>query len=130
MVLLGGAYFGQIFCFKNQSKNKNSEILLQNSSSCLIFISLLYENMQELVCFKKPKQKLKSKILVWNYSSCLIFISLLYITITVYEARERQQDIVLCGLHAWPCSLFETDLGENMHTHTSPLSPFIVKRWK
>merc|ERR1711938_124485 len=40
--LLGGAYFGQIFCFKNPSKNQTNEILVQNYSRCLISISLLY----------------------------------------------------------------------------------------
>ena len=40
--LLGGAYFSQIFCFKNQSKNQKNEILVQKYTSCLIFISLLY----------------------------------------------------------------------------------------
>ena len=39
--LLGGAYFGQIFCFKNPSKNQTNEILVQNYSRCLISISLL-----------------------------------------------------------------------------------------
>merc|ERR1711938_482372 len=40
--LLGGAYFGQIFCFKYPSKNQTNEILVQNYSRCLISISLLY----------------------------------------------------------------------------------------
>ena len=40
--LLGGAYFGQIFCFQNPSKNQTTEILVQNYSRCLISISLLY----------------------------------------------------------------------------------------
>ena len=41
--LLGGASFGQIFCFQNRNKNQTNEILVQNYSSCLIPISLLYK---------------------------------------------------------------------------------------
>ena len=42
MVLLGGAYFGQIFCANNPSKNQINEIVVQNYSSYLISVSLLY----------------------------------------------------------------------------------------
>ena len=44
--LPGVVYFGQIFCFKNPSKNQTNEIIVQNYSNCLISISLLYN----LIC--------------------------------------------------------------------------------
>ena len=59
MVLLGGAYLGQIFCFKNQCKNQQNETLVQNYSSCLISISLLY--VIDFKKYRKRSQMLRSE---------------------------------------------------------------------
>ena len=60
--LLGGVYFGQIFCFKHPSTNQQNEILVQNYSSCLISISLLYETFMKVHFHNTPASKKGGRI--------------------------------------------------------------------
>ena len=77
MVLLGGAYFGQMFALKTNAKIEWNEILVKNYSRCLISISLLYfrKISEKYNMYEKDKININKLITIARYAFVLLLVT-------------------------------------------------------